>query len=387
VSSVQPRPQTGARSSSPPVVGAPPAVPATVAIVHDYLTQRGGAERVVLAMAKAFPEAGLYTSLFDPDGTFSAFGNRHVHTTGLDRVPVLRRHHRLALPFLAPAFDRLAVEAEVVFCSSSGWAHGARVNGRKVVYCHTPARWLYQRDRYLRESSAATKLALGALRPYLVRWDRRAAASADRYIANSTAVRARIQDAYGRDAEVLSPPHAVDTSAPQEPIEEIEPGFLLCVSRLLPYKNVDAVVGALDRLPDERLVVVGTGPDGSRLHKLASRNVTFLSRVSDEQLRWLYASCRGLVSASFEDFGLTPLEAAAFGKPVAVLRWGGFLDTVVEGRTGLFFDRPEAPAVVDSLRQLLGTRWDEAEVREHAGRFAEPRFIARLHEIAADELA
>jgi glycosyltransferase involved in cell wall biosynthesis len=256
-----------------------------------------------------------------------------------------------------------------------------------VVYCHTPARWLYQRDRYLRESGAATKLALGALRPYLVRWDRRAAATADRYIANSTAVRERIREAYGRDAEVLPPPHGVDTSAPQEPIEGIEPGFLLCVSRLLPYKNVDAVVGALDNLPGERLVVVGTGPDDSRLHGLAGRNVTFLSKVSDEQLRWLYAACIGLVSASYEDFGLTPLEAAAFGKPVAVLRWGGFLDTVVEGRTGLFFDRPEPPAIVDSLRRLLETRWDENEVREHAGRYAEPRFVARLREIADAELA
>src|SRR5262249_19200258 len=253
-------------------------------------------------MLKAFPGAPLYTSLFDAEGTFAAFGERHVHTTPLDRLRVLRRHHRLALPLLAPAFDRLAIEADVVFCSSSGWAHGARVEGRKVVYCHTPARWLYQRDRYLRESGAATKLALGALRPYLVGWERRAAASADRYIANSTAVRARIQEAYGRDAEVVPPPHGVDTSALQEPIEGIEAGFLLCVSRLLPYKNVDAVVGALDRLPGERLVLVGTGPDGSRLHGLAGRNVTFLAQVSDKQLRWLYASCGALVSASYEDF-------------------------------------------------------------------------------------
>ena len=360
--------------------------PVPVAIVHDYLTQRGGAERVVLAMLKAFPQADLYTSLFDAEGTFSAFGEREVHTSTLDRVHVLRRHHRLALPLLAPAFDRLGVDGTVVFCSSSGWAHGARVNGRKVVYCHTPARWLYQRDRYLRESGPATKLALGVLRPYLVRWDRRAAASADRYLANSTAVRARIREVYGRDAEVLPPPHGVDPSAPQEPLDGLEPGFLLCVSRLLTYKNVDAVVGALARLPEERLVVVGTGPDGSRLRALAARNVTFFPQVSDDQLRWLYAASKALVSASHEDFGLTPLEAAAFGKPAAVLRWGGFLDTVVEGRTGLFFDRPDASEIVDVVRRLLESSWDESELRAHADRFAEPRFVARLREIADDEI-
>jgi glycosyltransferase involved in cell wall biosynthesis len=363
-----------------------PARPQTVAIVHDYLTQRGGAERVVLAMLKAFPDAGLYTSLFDAEGTFSAFAQRDVHTTPLDRVATLRRHHRLALPLLAPAFDRLAVKADVVVCSSSGWAHGARVDGRKIVYCHTPARWLYQRDRYLRESGAATRLALAALRPYLLRWDRRAAASADRYIANSSVVRDRIREEYGRDAEVLPPPHGVDPAAPQEPVDGIEPGFLLCVSRLLPYKNVDAVVGALAQLPDERLVVVGTGPDSARLRTLAGGNVAFLSRVSDEQLRWLYAGCEGLVSAAHEDFGLTPLEAGAFGKPVAVLRWGGFLDTVAEGRTGLFFDHPEATPIAGAVRELLETTWDERALREHAERFGEASFIARLGEIVQAEV-
>src|SRR2546426_2048405 len=147
---------------------------AKVAIVHDYLTQRGGAERVVLAMLKAFPDAVLYASLFDPDGTFPAFRQRPVRTLRLDRIPLMRRHHRLALPFLAPAFARLEVAADVVLCSSSGWAHGARTEGRKVVYCHTPARWLYQRDRYLRESGPAARIALRALHSYLLRWDRHA---------------------------------------------------------------------------------------------------------------------------------------------------------------------------------------------------------------------
>jgi glycosyltransferase involved in cell wall biosynthesis len=358
-----------------------------VAIVHDYLTQRGGAERVVLAMLKAFPDAVLYASLFDPEGTFPDFGRREVRTLGIGRIPGLRRRHRLALPLLAPSFSRLELRAGVVVCSSSGWAHGVRVHGRKVVYCHTPARWLYQRDRYLRETGPAARVALGALRPYLMRWDRRAAASVDRYLANSRAVRSRVQDAYGVDAEVLAPPHGVDASAPREPLDGLEPGFLLCVSRLLPYKNVDAVVEAFAGLPAERLVVVGGGPDAGRLRGLAGSNVTFLERVSDDQLRWLYASCSGLLAASHEDFGLTPIEAAAFGKPAAVLRWGGFLDTVEEGRTGLFFDRADAGAVRDAVRELVANRWDGDLLREHADSFSERRFAARLREIVAEEAA
>jgi glycosyltransferase involved in cell wall biosynthesis len=360
---------------------------AKVAIVHDYLTQRGGAERVVLAMLKAFPDAVLYASLFEPDETFPAFRERRVRTLRLNRVPLMRREHRLALPFLAPSFGRLEVAADVVLCSSSGWAHGARVKGRKVVYCHTPARWLYQRERYLREIGPAGTIALRALQSYLLRWDRRAAASANRYLANSTAVRSRIRELYGREAEVVAPPHTVDAGGPQAPVNGIEPGFLLCVSRLLPYKNVDAIVRAFVDLPHDRLVVVGTGPDESRLRALARANVIFLPRVSDEQLRWLYASCRGLLAAAHEDFGLTPLEAASFGKPAAVLRWGGFLDTVDEPNTGLFFDRPEAGAIAETVRQLGQRAWNSAALQEHADRYAEPRFVARLREIVAEEAA
>ena len=160
-----------------------------VALVHDYLTQRGGAERVVLALAAAFPGAPLYTSLYDPAGTFPSFSDLDVRTLPLDRVAPLRAHHRLALPVLAPAFSRLHVDAEVAICSSSGWAHGARVSGRKVVYCHTPARWLYQSDRYLAGRSRAPPRPCRMLAPPLRRWDHRAAASAHRYLVNSNAVR------------------------------------------------------------------------------------------------------------------------------------------------------------------------------------------------------
>jgi len=157
-----------------------------VAIAHDYLTQRGGAERVVLAMLRAFPEATVHTLLYDPDGTFPEFRDARVVTSPLDRIGPLRRNHRLGLPVLAPAASRMTVDADVTIVSTSGWAHGFDVRGRSVVYCHNPARWLYQGDEYLGERPRRlTSLALGALAAPLRRWDQAAMRRHDRYLVNS----------------------------------------------------------------------------------------------------------------------------------------------------------------------------------------------------------
>ncbi len=356
-----------------------------VAIAHDYLTQRGGAERVVLSMMKALPDAPLHTAFFQPVDTFPAFADADIRTLALNRIEVLRRHHRLAFPLLAPAFSTHTIDADVVLCSSSGWAHGVRATGRKIVYCYSPARWLYQGDRYLGDRRSLTRCGLGAMRPALVRWDRRQARSASGYITLSTVVRDRIRETYGIDAEVLPPPHTIDVTGPQRPPAGIEPGFLLCVSRLLAYKNVDAVVTAFRQLPRERLVVVGTGPERERLQQLAGTNVRFLGAVDDDGLRSLYATCRAVVSASYEDYGLTPLEAAAFGKPSVVLRGGGFLDTVVEGRTGTFFDVPEPSEIAGAVRAMLTASWPVADLHAHADRYDEAGFIRRLQEIVDAE--
>jgi glycosyltransferase involved in cell wall biosynthesis len=355
------------------MTGRPP-----LALVHDYLTQRGGAERVVLTLSDANPGATIHTSLYDPAGTFPEFSAHDVRTLPLDRIRILRDHHRLALPLLAPAFSRLHVDAEVTVCSSSGWAHGAQVTGAKVVYCHNPARWLYQADQYLAGSSRLAAAGLAVLSPPLRRWDRRAAATADRYLVNSRAVRARVADAYGIDADVVPPPVSIDVDGPRRAVEGIEPGFVLCVSRLLPYKNVGAVVEAAARRPDQRLVVVGTGPEAEALTTAAPANVTVLGRVADDELRWLYTACLGLVAASYEDFGLTPIEAAAFGRPTAALRWGGFLDTVVEGTTGLYFDEPTPDAIASALDHLTGTAWSEHELTVHAATFSPGRFLTSV---------
>jgi glycosyltransferase involved in cell wall biosynthesis len=358
-----------------------------VALVHDYLTQRGGAERVVLSLAEAYPEAPLHTSLYDRSGTFPDFGGMDIHTLPINHIGPLRARHRLALPVLAPSFSRLTVDAEVAICSSSGWAHGAHVTGRKIVYCHTPARWLYQTERYLEGSSPWSSALLSALAPSLRRWDRRAADSAQRYLVNSTAVGERVAELYGIEAELVPPPVEVDPDGPVTELADLAPGFFLCVSRLLPYKNVGVVTEAFALLPEHRLVVVGSGPQADAIRAGAPGNVSLLGTVDDATLRWLYRSCAGLVTASHEDFGLTPIEAAAFGKPTAALRWGGFLDTMVEGTTGVFIDRPEQELIAAAVEALEETRWSAEALRAHARQYSVDAFTDRIAEVVAAERA
>jgi glycosyltransferase involved in cell wall biosynthesis len=347
-----------------------------VAIAHDYLTQRGGAERVVLAMLRAFPEAEVHTLLYDPDGTFPDFRDVHVVTSPLNRLGPLRRDHRLALPLLAPAASRLRVDADVTLVSTSGWAHGFDIRGRSLVYCYNPARWLYQADDYLGDGGArsAKALALRLLAPGLRRWDQRAARSRDRYLAISTAVRDRIRATYGIEADVLFPPTTVLPSGAQQPVGPFGEGFYLLVSRLLPYKNVDKAIDAFRDLPDQRLLVIGRGPEEERLRRGLPANVAILSGVTDDELRWAYAHCVALVAPSLEDYGLTPLEAGAFGKPTLALRDGGYLDTVAEQVTGLFFDRPEAGDIARSVLANRAARWDAEAIVRHGGRFDEETF-------------
>ena len=354
-----------------------------VAIAHDYLTQRGGAERVVLALHRAFPEAPIHTTLYDPDGTYPEFRGARVVVSPINRVAPLRRRHRAALPLLPYAVSRLPVDADVVVASSSGWAHGVPTTGRKLVYCHAPARWLYQAEAYLGgpASRSLQGQALTLLSGWLRRWDRRAAASADRYLANSTAVGERITAAYGIDAEVVPPPHGVDADGARSPVDRLvdwaDDGYLLLVSRLLPYKNVDVAVEAVRGLP-ERLVVVGSGPMAAHLRASAPDNVRLLSGLTDAQLRWTYAHARRLLAPSLEDFGLTPLEASAFGVPTLALRAGGYLDTIDEGVNGAFFAEPTVASARAAIVADRDRRWEATAIRAHAAQFSEARFRERM---------
>ncbi len=359
--------------------------PIPLALAHDYVTQRGGAEKVALALHNAFPDAPLYTTLYEPDSSYPEFASVDVRTSWLNTLSFLRRDHRLALPLLPFASHGLRIDATCTIASSSGWAHGFRSSGAKIVYCHSPARWLYQTEAYLGEGNSLRRLALLIMRPWMRAWDRRAAKTAVKYFANSTVVQQRIKDAYGIDAEVLFAPHSVDVDAPQDPVDlagMAGENFHLCVSRLLPYKNVDKVIEAFRELGTP-LVVVGAGPEESRLAETAPANVRMLKNLSDAQMRWLYARASAVISSSYEDFGLTPIEAAAFGTPAVVLRWGGFLDTIEEGKTGIYFDAPEATAIAAAVHEQEQMSWDREHIISHAEKFSEAHFAKRLRDEVA----
>ncbi len=360
--------------------------PPHIALVHDYLTQRGGAERVVIDLANAFPNAPLFTSLFEPSLTFPEFQNFDVHPSPLNRLGFFRQHHRLALPLYAPTFSAMEINADVVICSSSGWAHGVPVTEKKIVYCHAPARWLYQRDRYLRESGVVQRIGLNALSPWLRKWDQKAAKSADAYLVNSSATQTMVQDAYGIDATIVHPPISIDAAGPQRPVEGVEPGFFLVVARLLSYKNVHLTLEAARKM-SQRVVVVGDGPMRVALEQNAAKSVAFLGTVDDETLRWCYANCQAHVAMSYEDYGLSPIEAAAFGKPTIALGAGGYLDTVRNGETGLHVKEATTASLVSALREFTHLSFSEQAITDHAALFSKERFVRSLQEQVAAVLA
>ena len=360
-------------------------------IVHDYLTQRGGAERVVLTLADGFAGSRIFTSCYEPAGTYDEFRSHDIVTSPLNRIGPIRRDPRLGVLLLAPAFAALHVEGDAVIASSSAWAHGVRTSAPVIVYCHSPARWLHQPERYAAAAGdgsghlgrAARALSSTAGIP-LRRWDRRAMHRADRVVVNSTAIARRVAESYCIEAEVLPPSPSLIAGGPETPVADLDPGFWLTVARLLPYKNVSTVLEAARTRPAEEFVVVGDGPLRETLLSAAPPNLRILTTASDAELRWLYRTARALVAPAHEDFGLTPLEAASFGTPTIALRALGHLDTIVEGTTGFFFDDLEPTTISAALDEANQGAFDRAELLAQADRFGSARFIARMKEIVRD---
>lgn len=353
-----------------------------LAIAHDYLTQRGGAERVVLALHRAFPQAPIYTTLYDPEGTYPEFKNCTVITSPLNKVPLFRKEHRLALPLLPFFSSRIKVRADKALVSSTGWAHGFDLPRKNLIYCHSPARWIYLTDQYM--GDRANKLISAVftlLRPYLRRWDQAAAARQPNYVANSSTIQQRILDVYGKQVDIIFPPYSVKEGNDQEPIAGLEDfmqgDYFMIVSRLLPYKNVQQAVKAFEGL-EAKLLVVGSGPMAEELKAMAGPNVAFASGISDAQMAYAYAHSQGLLAVSYEDFGITPLEGGAFGKPVIALKAGGFLDTIQEGLNGTFIEAPEPEQIRQAVESFRPEDYDSQAIKEHVLKFSEERFIQEI---------
>ena len=348
----------------------------TVGLAHDYLLVRRGAERTFEAIAALWPEAPIYTLLYDDAGTEGRFDDRRVVTSYLQRLGVGQRSFRRLLPLFPHAVSRLPLAGhELVVSSSSAFAHGVRVpeGAVHVCYCHTPFRYAWhERQRALAEVSPALRPALRAVLAMLRRWDLAAASRVTHYVANSEITRRRIAETYGRPSRVVHPP--VDV----ERFELGDPGdHFLLVTELVPHKRVDVALEAARRAR-RPVKVVGDGPDMERLRARAGADVEFLGRAGDRELVELYAGAAAFVMPNVEEFGIAAVEAMAAGRPVIAAAAGGALETVVDGETGVLVQ----PGDVDGLAAAMATfdpgSFSPQRIRSHAEGFSTDAFQRRF---------
>lgn len=352
-----------------------------VALVHDYLTEMGGAERVVLALTRIFPDAPLYTSVYDPQ-TCAEFSDRDLRTTFMQRLTRRKAVTKGLFPLFPTAFRRLDLSGfDVVISSSSGFAHHVRVpaSALHVCYCHNPPRFLWQPDDYFRGRLVTRRLLTPAL-SHLRRLDLEAARRVDAYVANSATVGARIRATYGRDAEIIHPP--VNTSLYEVTSERS--GRFLVVSRLIAYKRIDLAVQAATRaeLP---LDVIGDGPARQRLERTAGPTVRFLGRRHDDFVRHALARCTALILPGTEDFGLTPIEAQACGRPTVAFGAGGALETVRDGVTGFLFSEPTTDALMVTMQRAVENELSSESLRTWAKGFDTTAFGYQLKSFLAGQ--
>lgn len=350
-----------------------------IAIVHDYLTQFGGAERVLSALTELFPHAPVFTLLHDGanfDTTDAKLTRGRVRTSFLQHLPGARSHHRyfpLLMPLAVEGFD--ASQFDVVLSATHSFSKGIITGPRTLhlSYCFTPTRYLWDDcHRYVREFSRQPLLQ--RIAPfglsYIRLWDYYAAQRVDQYFTLSNFVAQRIKKYYHRDALVIPPPVDVDRFTPTR----TDDGYYLIVSRLVPYKRIDLAIAACEKL-GRRLKIVGTGPERAVLEEQAGPNTEFVGFVPDEKLPELYAGARALLFPQEEDFGITPLEAAASGKPTIAYASGGALETIVDGTTGLFFPEQSVDTLVSAIEAFEQRYFDAPTIYNHAKQFDRQRFL------------
>jgi glycosyltransferase involved in cell wall biosynthesis len=352
-----------------------------IALVHDYLNQAGGAERVVEYLHEVFPEAPIFTSIYDRKRMPEVFRSMDIRTSFMQHLPLVMKHFKKYLPLYPFAFESLNLSGyDLILSSSSAWGKGINKGKRAlhICYCHSPMRfvWMYEDYMEKEEYGPLVRMVLPPVLKWLKKWDMKTSKNVDYFIANSKTTQKRIKLFYGRDSEVIHPP--VDTSFFKPYNSKIKDYFLV-VSRLNPYKHIDLAVEAFNEL-GLPLYVIGSGPDEKRLKKLAKPNVKFLGRLSDDEIVKYYSQCRAFVLPGEEDFGLTPVEAQACGRPVIAYRAGGALESVIDGETGIFFDKQEKASLMDAVREFNGRSFDPAKIRQNALRFDKNAFKQKIRE-------
>ncbi len=356
-----------------------------VALVHDFLLDLRGAERVFSAICDAWPDADVFTAVYDEQGTEGRFAARAPRTSFLQNLRPTARTFRVLLPVYPHAIESLDLrEYDIVVSSSSAWAHGVLVDPGTVhvCYCHNPFRYAWtEREATVAARPAPLRLPLRVLLSRWRQWDWMAAQRVDRYVANSVLTAQRIQRYFGRDSEVLHPPVELQRFRPG-PVG----GYYLIVAELMAHKQIDVAVHAFNRLRVP-LVVVGDGPELRRLSKLAGPTVRFTGRLSDARVAELMRSARAMVVTAAEEFGIAAVESLASGRPVIALGAGGVLESVVEGETGVYYRRNDPAALAEAVSRFDPEAFDPAVCVAAAQRFDVARFQGTLRAIVDDAVA
>ena len=360
-----------------------------VALVHDWLTGMRGGEKVLLSLARLFPDAPIFTLLHVRGSVHPELEARPIHTSFIQNLPAAATRYRHYLPLFPAAAQRLDLRGyELVISSSHCVAKGVQPppGALHLCYCHTPMRYVWDRyDDYFGPDRVPllARPVVGAIAEGLRAWDVATAGRVDRYACNSAYVAARIRRYYGREAEVIPPPVDAEFFTP----DGDAPGtYDLVISALVPYKRIELVLDAY-RGTGRALKIVGGGPDDARLRGRAPAEVQFLGPVADDELLRLYRGCRSVIMAGVEDFGIVPLEAMACGRPAIVFGEGGGPETVIDGQTGLVFREPTPQALRACIDSLESVRFNIATLRARAEAFSRPVFEARFRDFVERALA
>jgi glycosyltransferase involved in cell wall biosynthesis len=356
-----------------------------VALVHDFLLDLRGAERVFSAICDAWPEADVFTAIYDERGTEGRFAARAPQTSFLQRLRPTARTFRPLLPLYPHAVESLDLRGyDTVISSSSAWAHGVLVDpgAVHVCYCHNPFRYAWsEREATLAARNPLTRAPLRLLLNRWRQWDWIAAQRVDAYVANSHLTSSRVRRYFGREATVLHPPVELGRFRPG-PIGE----HYLVVAELMAHKRIDVAIEAFNRLR-RPLTVVGDGPELRRLRRLAGPTVTLTGRVADARVAQLMSSARALVVTAAEEFGIAAVEALASGRPVIALGAGGVLESVRDGETGVYYERAEPDALAEAVEAFDPLAIDPRACVDAARRFDSADFQHRLRAIVADAVA
>lgn len=354
-----------------------------VAIVHDWLVSLGGAEKVVQSLLKLFPQADLYTSVYDSK-RLGLFNNRKVRTSFLQRWPLSKSKHQLYASLRPLAFEGMDFQGyDLVISSSSAESKGVitPTETLHISYIHTPIRyyWSGYEDYLKRPGFGLLNPLVRMVMPRMVRklrrWDYAAAQRPDFLIANSRTVKERIKKYYDRESNVINPPVDFDRFQKGSPANSAE--YYLVVSRLVPYKRVDLAVQACKAL-NKRLIVAGKGPELSKLKKLAGPNTEFIFDPNDHTVTGLYRGAKALIFSAEEDFGITPVEAMSAGTPVICFGQGGATETVIDGKTGLYHSRQTVSSLTEAIVKFENMDFNKKFIVQRAEKFSEEKFLDNI---------